>query len=306
MQAPIAVNGREIVDLSLRNSTREKLKDKVTILIENDEYIRLLRYAGKVPLSLSDFRRLEIKCKAKYRYTYGEGGHMVKHKDTISSPSHVGTLVIVEQQAEDGGHLVIDPQESDDHIYGGGTSRIIKGSRDTDIYHNILKDNQDYRCESVIIPLNVDHLVTKVEKGTRISRTYEIHIDDVEDMETEPIDVDTLDMSNIVSLVESRQWDKNLVKKYTKGNKFIVYPSNPDPIEQVILRMILDTHSVVRYVRGIVVERCDTEDGQRVYYNDQDCTVIGSLSNIIESSTEYNDSGYTTTCYYIANLIEIE
>lgn len=284
-QAPIAVNGKEVIDLSLRNCIREPLTKDVKLSMSMDSYVKLLEFVGKTPVSVNDTEEdsVLLKCKAKYRYTYTIGSHMTRHADTIKGDTHIGTLVLVKERAIQGGELIIDYEDEEPEFF-------------------CYISNYDHVD---VIPLGVYHEITPVEEGTRITEVYEIHVDKREDLTDRVVSILQKDLLQLqcLSLLESIttcDWNTSLIKKYTKDNQYVAFPLNPDPIESLILKMILDVTGVKEYRTGIV---CVSDNYYS--YNDKRCTIIGSLDKEIHSYCSYNDEGYDTYSYRIANIIEI-
>lgn len=300
-QAPISINGKEVIDLSLRNCQRESIKGNISIKLPIDQYTELLSLIGKIPtgIELDEDGYISCICKGKYRYIYNTGGHMVKHIDTIKSETHIGTLIIIEKKPIKGGNLVIDPYSAK---YKYFESRL----------------EEDSFLEKVLIPIGIPHEVTPIEQGIRISKVYEIHISEGSDIEGKlytqfPIDTYSerissfLPMSKKCSISEyqfSPKWDKSLAYKYTKGNRYVAFPSDPDPIECLILLMIIETYGLKTYTKDIITLISSGEDEAEYMYGYFPCTLIGD-KNSIGSYSRYNDDGYDHYSYILANIIEI-
>lgn len=281
-QAPIAINGKDVVDLALRNSLRESISEEKEVILNVATYVKLLSYIGKIPSDLSQANESDIMCicKPKYRYIYDVGGHMICHTDTIKGDTHIGTLVLIEQYAINGGNLV---------IHG--------------LYPKIYGSVYDCEYGVEIIPIGALHEITPVIKGRRISRVYEIHsVTPTVNMSIGLFNLNTLTMQcmSITDMIQSRTWDKTLVERYTKGNDYIAFSDNIDAIQSLILRMIIDTYGVKEYTKSIIC----TRDGS-ASYGCHRCTILGDDVKELHSYSEYNDEGYDKYSYYVANILYI-
>ena len=286
-QAPIAINGREVIDLSLRNCIRESLTEQAKLSVSIELYTKLLEHIGKIPSSIDDNNEgyVNCECKSKYRYTYTTGCHMARHVDTIKGDTHIGSLIVVRESAIKGGDLLIDGDEDSE----SGHYCSITGS-----YISV-----------DIIPLGVYHEVTPVIEGRRITDVYEIHIDNPSNIIDRTINVFQKNVLNLqcLSITESistGEWDTSLIEKYTKGIDYIVFPLKPDPIESLILKMIIDITGITEYITGLVYI-----NGNSCSYRDNSCTLIGSIEDKVYEYSSYNDEGYDTFSYRIANIIYI-
>lgn len=278
-QATIAVNGIDTIDLSLRNALKEDIsnmgikKEK----IPTEWYIKLLSYVGKEPNYIKH-SHVDVILKPKYRYTYHKGGFMVMHRDTIKGPTHIGTYVKVIQKAKKGGGLFSSDEYPEDPLMG---------------------DSYEYQ----LIPINVDHEVTEVIEGTRITEVYEIHIKDinsVNDIKTtiteESINTGITKLNEILT---SSKYNEEFKSKYN-NYKYVVFGNNLDPFECAKLKMFMNVFNVHTFITTIV-----TQIDNHYIYRDYDCYFLGGETNYIYKTNEYNDEGYTKYRYVVINVLEI-
>lgn len=249
-----------------------------TTYISTEDYIRLLSYIGKTVYNLRN-STIEIILKPKYKYTYNVGGFMVMHKDTIKGPTHIGTYVKVIQRAEEGGDLVSGDEYLEEPIMG---------------------DSYEYQ----IIPINIDHEVTIVKEGTRITEVYEIHIKDNTSIHDIQKDLITNTMINdgitkLNDMLSTTQYHDEFKNKY-KNYSYIVFGSDLDPFEYARLKMFMNVFNVNTFVTTIV-----TKINNTYIYMDSSCYFLGGNTKHVHKKNEYNDEGYTYYYYEIANVLTI-
>jgi hypothetical protein len=91
-------------------------------------------------------------------HIYKEGGKFERHKDTIHSPSHYGTLIIC--------------LNKDYYDIKGGQLLLYKNKGDLTPLHKF--DNYG----SIMFLTDVEHEVTEIKKGTRIVLQYDVYLED--------------------------------------------------------------------------------------------------------------------------------